>query len=131
MSLKGDIDKDQSFDYKLIVIKALSYWYLFLIALMISGAYAWYSVRYAIPTYRVTARILLKDEYSSWGQEYFLSGLELVSARNRLVNEVGAIRSFPLMRKVIQELPEFKVSYYWVGDIKTTEFYKNSPLFVR
>jgi len=124
-------DSSTSIDYKQILVKALRYWYLLAAALLISGVYGWYQVRYAIPTYSVDARILLKDEYSSWGQEYFLPGLELVSARNRLVNEIGSIRSFPLMREVIEQLPHFSVFYYDIGKIKNTELYRNSPFTVR
>jgi len=123
-------EQEKSFDYKQIFLKALKYWHLFILGALLGAGYAFYTVRYSIPTYSVSARIMLKDEYSGWGQEYFLPGLELVSARNRLVNEIGAIRSFPLMRKVVGQLPEFLVSYYDVGNIKTTEMYRSSPFSV-
>tara|TARA_R100001015_G_C4634464_1_gene201013 strand:- start:4277 stop:6430 length:2154 start_codon:yes stop_codon:yes gene_type:complete len=73
--------------------------------------------------------MLVKDEYSSWGQEYFLPGMELVSGRNRLVNEIGIIRSFPLMRKVANRL-DHPIDYYKVGNIKTTELYPGSDFRV-
>ena len=100
MNTASQNNKEESFDIKPYALRALQYWYLFVIALLISSGYAYYKVRYSIPVYKVDARIVIKDEYSSWGQEYFLPGMELVSTRNRLVNEVGSIRSFPLMRKV-------------------------------
>jgi len=131
MNTASQNNKDESFDIKPYALKALQYWYLFAIALLVSSGYAYYKVRYSVPVYKVDARIVIKDEYSSWGQEYFLPGLELVSGRNRLVNEVGAIRSFPLMRKVIDELPEFRVWYYDIGNIKSTGLYRSSPFVVQ
>ena len=69
---------------------------------------------------------MLKDEYTAWGQEYFIKGMELVSARNRLTNEIGTISSYNLMRSALNEV-DFKVFYYDIGQIKITELYKNSP----
>ena len=88
-------DQNTGFNYMQLGIKALRYWYLLVIGGLLGAGVAFYTVRYTIPLYKVDARIMVKDEYTSWGQEYFLPGMELVSTRNRLVNEIGAIRSFP------------------------------------
>ncbi|MBI2268847.1 MAG: polysaccharide biosynthesis tyrosine autokinase [Bacteroidetes bacterium] len=122
--------KPENISVKSFLFKSIKYWYLFVIALVLSYSIAYYKVRYNIPTYNVNARILIKDEFSSWGQEYFLHGMELVSARNRLVNEIGIIRSFPIMRKVMDGLPDFRVTYNDIGNIKTTELYKEAPFVV-
>ncbi|HIA37522.1 MAG TPA: polysaccharide biosynthesis tyrosine autokinase, partial [Flavobacteriales bacterium] len=122
--------ENTGFNYLQFGIKALRYWYLLIIGALFGVGIAFYQVRYSVPVYKVDARIMVKDEYTSWGQEFFLPGMELVSTRNRLVNEIGSIRSFPLMRKVIDELPEFKVFYYGIGNIKVTEMYRNSPFKV-
>jgi len=121
-------------DYKVIlsyILKGLSYWPILLVCLSFAFGLAFYKIRYNIPVYSVNSRILVKDEYSSWGQEYFLSGMELVSSRNRLVNEIGVIKSFPMMRKVMDQMPDLKVSYFDIGNIKTTEMYKGSPFSVK
>ncbi len=120
----------EAIDIKAIFFKAINAWYLFVIGLMISGVYSWYKVRYSVPVYAVDARLLVKDEYSSWGQEYFLPGMELVSSRNRLINEVGILKSFPLILQTIEELDDFKVFYYRHGNIKVSELYKSSPFKV-
>ncbi|MFN7013109.1 MAG: hypothetical protein ACK4ON_02440, partial [Bacteroidia bacterium] len=107
--------------------KGIKYWYLPVLALLIGFALAYYKVRYHVPQYEASGRILVKDEYSSWGQEYFVKGLELVSARNRLVNEIGILKSFPLMERVAKKSPDFYISYFDIGNIKTIEIYKDSP----
>lgn len=122
--------KPENISVKSFLFKSIKYWYLFVIALVSSYSIAYYKIRYNIPTYNANARVLIKDEFSSWGQEYFLPGMELVSARNRLVNEIGIIRSFPIMRKVMEKLPDFRVTYNDIGNIKTTELYKESPFVV-
>ena len=117
-------------DPKVYLAYVLRYWYLLLIGLMGAMLYAYYQVRYTPATYSTNSRMLVKDEYSSWGQEYFLPGMELVSSRNRLVNEVGIIKSFPLMERVAQRL-DWKVSYFKIGNIKTTEQYPSSEFKVK
>jgi capsular exopolysaccharide synthesis family protein len=111
-------------DPKVLMAYFLRYWYIVLIGLIIGLIYAFFQVRYTPSTYSVNSRMLVKDEYSSWGQEYFLPGMELVSGRNRLINEIGVIRSSPLMQKVAENLNR-SISYYKIGNIKTTENYPN------
>lgn len=107
--------------------KGVKFWYIPLLFILIGGAIAFYKVRYFVPQFEASGRILVKDEYSSWGQEYFVKGLELVSSRNRLVNEIGIIKSFPLMERVTSKSPYFHISYYDIGNVKTIEIYKGSP----
>ncbi|MCB0429412.1 MAG: polysaccharide biosynthesis tyrosine autokinase [Flavobacteriales bacterium] len=127
--LSGASAESKGFDVKSYALRCLRYWYLFPASLLIFIGYAFYNVRYSVPTYSVSASLLVNDEYSSWGREYFLSGLELVSARNRLVNEIGVIKSFPLIRRTLDSL-DFDISYYDLGRVKTTELYWNSPFKV-
>ena len=119
----------ESFDFKALGARMLKYWYLFVVSLLIGWVVSYYTVRYSVPVYKTYGKTLLKDEYSAWGEEYFIKGMELVSARNRLVNEVGIISSYNLMRAVLDEV-DFRVFYYDIGSIKTTELYKSSPFKV-
>ncbi|MCB0802887.1 MAG: hypothetical protein KDB74_07295, partial [Flavobacteriales bacterium] len=124
-------NKDSLFqiDPQVFLHYLIRYWYLLAFGLIASVSYAYYQVRYTIPQYSTNARMLVKDEYSSWGQEYFLPGMELVSGRNRLVNEIGIIKSFPLMSLVAQDL-DWKISYNKIGNIKTTEQYPSSEFAI-
>ena len=125
--MQNSNDSSTSFqiDPRVFLSFLIRYWYLILIGLTIGIVYAFYKVRYFPATYTTTSRMLVKDEYSSWGQEYFLPGMELVSGRNRLINEVGIIKSYPLMERVSKQL-SWDVSYYKLGNIKKTELYPNS-----
>jgi len=117
----------QTIDYKVYFYKAIRHWYILVIALIIAVLYSIWNIRYTPKQYSVSARILVKDEYSSWGQEYFLPGMELVSNRNRLVNELGSIKSFPLMKKTVQSIDKFKVFFYQHGNVKVSQMYAYIP----
>jgi tyrosine-protein kinase Etk/Wzc len=117
-------------DPKVLLTYLVRYWYLMVIGLASGLSYAYYQVRYTPSSYSATSRMLVKDEHSSWGQEYFLPGMELVSGRNRLVNEIGIIRSLPLMRRVADKL-NIPFFYFKVGNIKTTEMYPRTEFSVR
>lgn len=129
MESKDSKNAIESFDFKALGARMLKFWYLFALSLLIGYVVSYYKIRYSVPTYKTYGKALLKDEYSSWGQEYFIKGMELVSARSRISNEVGLISSYNMMRKVLDDL-DFDVFYYDVGDIKTTELYKKSPFLV-
>ena len=100
MSINSISSKPFQIEPKALLGYIIRYWYLIVIGLLGGLAYAYYQVRYTPATYSVNSRILVKDEFSSWGQEYFLPGMELVSGRNRFINEIGIIKSFPLMQRV-------------------------------
>jgi tyrosine-protein kinase Etk/Wzc len=127
----NDIDTTpDNISLKSFFYKSVKYWYLFVVALVISYAFAYYKVRYNVPAYNVNARILIKDEGSTWSSESFMPGMELIKGRSKMVNEIGIIRSFPIMRKVIDDLPDYKVTYNDIGNIRITELYKESPFIV-
>ncbi|MCB0397834.1 MAG: polysaccharide biosynthesis tyrosine autokinase [Flavobacteriales bacterium] len=123
-------EESSSFDIKSFLVRCLQYWYFFLIAIVLSLLFSFYKARYSEASYGVSTTILVNDEYSSWGREYFLHGMELVSARGRLVNEVGILKSFPVIRRTLDRVP-FEVFYYEIGRINTTELYKTSPYRVQ
>ena len=112
---------------KVYFIKGIRYWYVLLLSLIIGGAYGYYKVRYNVPSYTVSGRVLVKDVWKGYGADGFLPGMEIVNERNRLANEMGIIKSFPLMTNVIEDLSELKVSYFDIGNIRRTEMYQSSP----
>ena len=112
---------------KVYFLKGLMYWYVLLIALILVSAYGFYKVRYNVPTYQVSGRVLVKDEWKRSGADSFLPGMDIVNDRNRLANEIGIIKSFPLMMDVVNKLPQLKVSYFVIGNVRRTELYNTSP----
>lgn len=127
---EGQVGNGIEINYKVYLNYVLKYWFLPLIGIVFSITYSYLQVRYTPPSYTTNARMLLKDEYSSWGQEYFLPGMELVSSRNRLVNELGVIKSFPLMERVAKEI-NWDISIFKIGNIMTRELYPISEFTVK
>ncbi|HRP59199.1 MAG TPA: hypothetical protein PK833_02790, partial [Vicingus sp.] len=88
--------------------------------------------RYLIPTYEISGRVLVKDEWKGgYGADAFLPGMEIINERNRLANEMGIIRSFPLMLNAVSNVPDLHISYYDVGKVKKTDNYKKNPFAVK
>ena len=117
-------------DPLVLLMYIFRFWYLVLIGLVISLAISFYKMRYESPTYSVSSRLLVKDEYSSWGQDYFIKGTDLVSSGSNMMNEFGIIKSLPLMEDVVGEL-NWNVFYYKVGNVRTTEMYPVSEITLR
>jgi len=126
MNKKEEQNIIESFDLKAFGARLLKKWFLFLFAFIIASIVSFYQIRYSVPQYSAYSKVLLKDEYSAWTEESFIKGMELVSNRSRLSNEIGLLQSFSLNYRVVDALP-FDVFYYKIGNIKTTELYKASP----
>jgi capsular exopolysaccharide synthesis family protein len=123
---KKDLAQDDSIDFKGILIKFFSRWYLFVIALLLSYLYAKVYIKYQEPIYRVSATILIKDESNSLKS---VGGLDMFSENKNLHNEMGMIQSIDMITQTLDSL-QFNVSYFWDGKVRKTEFYKDSPFRV-
>ena len=104
--------------FKVYFFKGIRYWYVLLIALIIGASFGFYQARYNVPAYEVSGRVLLKDEWKGAGADAFLPGMEIVSERNRIANEIGIIKSFPLMTDMVKSLPELRVNYFDIGNVR-------------
>lgn len=116
--------------FKVYFFKGVRLWYVLIIGLIIGTSVGFYKARYNVPTYKVDGRVLVKEEWKGYGADAFLPGMEIVNERHRLANEVGIIKSYPLMLNVVRDIPELKVSYYDIGNVRRTELYKKSPFKV-
>lgn len=118
--------KEDVIDFKGILFKFFSRWYFFLLAGVCAYFFAKVYIKYQESIYRVSTTILIEDESNS---SKSLGGLDIFSGNKNLHNEIGLIRSFDMVQSTLHEL-DFKVSYYYMGSIRTTEFYENSPIKV-
>jgi tyrosine-protein kinase Etk/Wzc len=123
---KKDFIQEDTIDFKGILLKFFSRWYLFLIALILSYFYAKVYIKYQEPIYRVSATLLVKDESNSLRS---VGGLDMFNENKNLHNEMGLIRSLDMVLQTIDSL-HFDVSYFWIGKVRRTEFYKDSPFRV-
>jgi tyrosine-protein kinase Etk/Wzc len=115
--------KEDSIDFLGLLNKFISKWYYFAIGLILAYLGAkFYIFYYTQPIYRVSTTLLTKDQSNA----IRVLGGAGVGGERTLANEVGVIKSFDMIMKVIAEL-DFDVSYFHSGNVKTRELYKENP----
>lgn len=121
--------EEDSIDLKVIVIKLLSYWYLFAIGIFIALVCGFIYNRYTPNVYQSSASVFIKEDKMGIDPTSMMTGLTFKSNIN-IDNEIGILNSFSLRERTIKELEFFNVSYYSSGRVATRELYKSTPFNV-
>ena len=82
-------------------------WHWFLLSLIIFACAAFIYLRYAEPVYKVTARMLIKDESKQKNAAEMLAGVEdlgFLTNSTGIDNEVEVLKSRLLLRDVVKDL---------------------------
>lgn len=117
----------QGFEIKKYLFKALSFWYLFVISVVVSFFVARWVNSHSIPTYGLHSTVMLKSENN---EEEVAGGLTLFNKRKNLDTQIGILNSYTLSEEVIRKL-EFETAYYRDESFKANyEIYKKSPFVV-
>ena len=118
-----------------IMTKAMQYWPLFSVCILISLCFGFLYIKFATPIYKVNAKILIKDEkQGSGGEGQIFQDLGIKSGVASVDNEVEIIKSRMLMQEVVQRL-HLNVLYFDKSSFKDIELYndnlpfKFTPLF--
>src|SRR6266540_3339946 len=127
-SLLSEVNlKDEEINIKEIIFKFLRYWPWFIVACLISISFAFLYMRYTIPSYKITSKILIKDDKGGPNStQDILSELDVLNTKNNVDNEKEVLQTRYLMRKVVDEL-QLNINYFATGNIKSTELYQNCP----
>lgn len=126
---KTNIDEDiELFSIKDNWIKYKRYWGLFLVSILIFVLLGVLYLRYASVIYQTTAKIKIIDDTKE-----FNVGIDPLSLLNgnssiNLDNEIEVLKSYRLLRQVIEEL-DLDISLYEVGNVKTSQLW-NSPFLI-
>jgi tyrosine-protein kinase Etk/Wzc len=131
--LPANQNDDSGLDFKNILYNFLQQWYWFVtaIAICLLGGYLY--IRYTTPIYSINSKILIKDDKSGSSgasNEDLLSQLDIFNTKNNVNNEKQVLQTHYLVKKVVNAL-QLNVSYFTVGNIKSTELYKNCPFQIR
>lgn len=121
--------EEESIDLKNIIIKVVSYWYLFVTGIIIALAIGFIYNRYTPKVYQVSASIFVKEDKMTIDPTSMMTGLTFKS-NNNMDNEIGILQSFSLKERTLKELGFFNVSYFKTGRVATTELYKATPFNV-
>lgn len=121
---------DGKVNLKAVILKLLSKWYYFLIAMFIVIPLAYAYLKFTPKQYQVRASLLVKnEEQNSMNSEQFLKGMELFTPKTELEDEIGILKSYSLIEQAMREL-DFGVSYYTRRNFVETERYADTPFTV-
>jgi capsular exopolysaccharide synthesis family protein len=125
MSKKENFHSEQAdyVDVKQLVSKYIRHWYIFLISVIACLILAFLYLYWAVPQYRVSSTLLLKNEESDPGsRQSELGEINLFSTKQNLDNEIEVLKSNSLMQRVFSEL-SLNPTFHIKGQFKTEEIY--------
>ncbi len=121
--------EEETIDLKGIIVKVISYWYLFLAGFLIALAVAYTYNRYTPKVYQVSASLYIKEDKMTLDPTSMMTGLTFKSSNN-ISNEIGILQSFTMKERTLNELEFFNVSYFNTGRVSTSELYTKTPFLV-
>lgn len=120
-------------DLKRYLSLFISNWYWFAVAIIITIGIAYGLNRWSQKIYTVSSTMLIKDDrFAGSDLSNIFPGNNSFRNQQNLSNEIGILKSYNLNLRVIQELPEFQVTYFGVGKrgIAETRLYDKCPFKV-
>ena len=128
-----DKEKSSFFSFSNLWTILVLNWQWFVLSLLICVLSGWLYLRYTMPTYQMSARILIKDDKSSHSNAAQMqSDMEefgFLSNSTGIENEVEVLRSRVLLREVVKDLKLY-TEYRSVGDIIKPLMYRDQPVNV-
>jgi len=116
---------------KELLFKYLHYLWLFILVIALALIGAWLYLRYTPPKFNVTATMLIRSDNPRGGNgENAFADLMLYKENINKQNEIQILQSRTLMARVVKAL-DLQSSYYVVGNVKTTNIYRESPFTVQ
>ena len=107
----------------------LPYWPLFIICFLLSVGAAFLYLRYTIPQYEASAKIIIKDERKGYDDSKMMESLDLINTKKIIENEVEVLQSRTLMTTVAKKLHLY-APIVEVGKVKTISAYTISPVMI-
>ena len=95
--------EEDNIDLKSIIIKILSYWYLFVIGVIVALAIGFLYNRYTPKVYQNTATVFVKEDKMGIDPTSMMTGLTFKSSIN-IDNEIAILQSFSLKERTLREL---------------------------
>ncbi len=116
-----------------IILQIKTYWYLFVISLMVFMGLAYAYVTFATKQYLVTSTLLLQPHPTTRDAavQYANGGASsALNANENLKNEGDVLRSRNLMREVVNNMG-LNIRYFFRSGIFATEAYEETPFIVQ
>ncbi len=126
LNIEGSGSSGVEFDVQKLILILKKKWYWIPISIVISIIGCHYYLKYTKPLYKASS--LIKLEIQREASNVGLNSLANTQNDN-LSGEIELIRS-PLVAQDVLSIVDLSVSYYAIGNIQTTEIFRNSPFKV-
>ncbi len=117
-------EQENEINLKSIVNRVLSDWWIFVISVLICLGVAYVYLRYKTPMYKITAKVLVKDDKKGGGGinagELLGDLSSLMNMKSNVDNEAEILKTRNLMEKVVRS-KNLNVIYAHIGRIKNQE----------
>ena len=123
LNVEGKKEKDNAI-FQVIIGQFIYFWWLFALFILLSMFTAFIYLRYAAPIYKITAKILVKDQKKGGdvSQGNIFSDLDLLNPISTVDNEVEILKSRTLMEKTVRAL-QLNTSYFSKGSVRQSEIF--------
>jgi uncharacterized protein involved in exopolysaccharide biosynthesis len=131
MNQKNTHNKPAVVDLNDLFRKIVFHWPLYLIVLLLAVGGAFIYLKYKKPLYMSAAKLYLKDEKKTGGEEAdMLKSLSLFNSGKNIENEMEVLKS-PILLETTISRNHFNIRYYAKGTVRNEELYHNTPLAIR
>src|SRR4051812_15254828 len=126
------ISAGSQFDIKKFVYKVIGVLPWFIVSIVLCLIASKVYLRYTMPVSKISAFMQIKSREDGGNSEYkTLKEMGLVTQNNDVQNEMDIIRSFSLMRRVVDSL-HLNVNMYKEGRVTASPIFgENSPITIR
>ena len=121
-------EEESSFNILEWIFKFLRYWYLFVVALVLSLGLAYLKNRSWEPEYYTEAKVIIESSNVDNAYNFmqgFGRGMDYINTNNQLL----ILGSYDLINRTVQDLP-FGVDFYTRGHFRTNSLYGREPIAI-
>lgn len=122
-----NVDQDNSFDLRQIMIRYIYHWRYFLVSLLITLSMASVYLYFSKPISEIKATLLIQDEKKSSNDRPTLQEIEIVQSSKLVENEIEIIQSRNLILQVVNAL-NLDIKYQLKDGYKKKDLYSESPV---
>ncbi|MDB5157643.1 MAG: polysaccharide biosynthesis tyrosine autokinase [Mucilaginibacter sp.] len=128
-----NLPDEESFDYKEFLGKVIAKWYLFLISVFLCLLASVLYIKYSVPEYKITSKLLVEDQKNSGGgalsNNMITDFSSLFDLPSNAQNEIDILKSRSLMEKVVDQM-HLNVTLFRKGRFKYDELFDDAPFQV-
>ena len=134
ISNNNQIEEDDNFNFKEVILNYLRYWRFFVISISIALIAAFLTNKFTPPVYKIESKFLIREEANAMNLiDFGTTGEgEVLPKGQKLANETVIFKSRRVAGDVIDQL-HFDVEYYkernfQEGRFVNSEMYSNTPI---